>query len=220
MGNPVSTALSFDKQKADEIFIIDIDAFKNNLYPDFEILKNISKNISTPITFGGGIKTFNLAKLAFKNGADKVYLNSILFKNVDLINEISKIYGQQAIVGGINLIKKKNKYFIYNQKDEIDPIKHIQKLERIGVGELKITFVNLEGTKQGIDLKYCKEIIKSVSIPCIFEGGISNLEEVKKLIQNGIDSLSLGSMLYFSDNNIIKIKKFLINENLPVVLDY
>ena len=92
VGNPVSTALSFDKQKADEIFIIDIDAFKNNLYPDFEILKNISKNISTPITFGGGIKTFNLAKLAFKNGADKVYLNSILFIYINLFTIYTKSY--------------------------------------------------------------------------------------------------------------------------------
>jgi len=220
VGNPVSTALSFDKQKADELFIIDLNSYKKDIEPDFQILNDISKNISTPVTFGGGIRKLKDVKNAFKNGADKIFINSILYKGTNLIDQTAKIYGQQSIVGGVNLIKVGNTYKIYNQDKIIDPIDHIKKIQDKGLGEIKITFVNLEGTKKGIDLDYSLKLLDIIEIPCIFEGGISNLLEIKKLIKNGITSLALGSMLYFSDNNIIKIKKFLLNENIPVVLDY
>lgn len=220
VGSPVTTAVAFESQQADEILVLDLDAFQNNLYPDFEILNQISKKISTPITFGGNLRNINDIKKSFDNGADKIFMNTILLKDTKIIEEAAKTYGSQSIMGGVNLKKFNDLYKVYSFPDYLDPIAHLKKLEQTGLGELKITFVDTDGTKEGIDEKYCSEILSKISIPCIFGGGIGNLNQIKSLIQIGVRSISLGSILYFSDYNIIKIKKFLINEKFDVYLNY
>ena len=220
VGNPITTAISFDSQKADEIFLIDINAYKKKINPDYKTLSLISENISTPLTFGGNICSLEDIKNSFKFGADKIYINSYLFKDYQLINEASVIYGSQSIVGGVNLVKEKNNYRIFGESNALDPIEHLKKLVKIGIGELKITFVDYEGMRMGLDNDYCKVINESINVPCIFEGGIGNLEDVKSSIVCGIESIALGSLLYFSDYNVVKIKKYLINENFSVSLDY
>ena len=220
VGNPVTTAISFDSQKADEIFLIDINAYRKKITPDYKTLSLISENISTPLTFGGNICSIEDIKNSFKFGADKIYLNSYLYKDCNLINEAIRIYGSQSIVGGINLTKKNNDYGVFGENNDLDPIKHLNKLVKAGVGELKITFVDHEGMRSGLDNDYCKYINENINVPCIFEGGIGNLEDIKSSIMFGTDSIALGSLLYFSDYNVVKIKKYLINEKLPVSLDY
>lgn len=220
VGSPVTTAVAFDSQQADEILLLDLDAFQENLNPDFNILKEISKKISTPITFGGNLKTIDNIKKSFDSGADKIFLNTILLNNTKIIEEVAKVYGSQSIMGGINLTKLNNIYKVYSFPNYLDPISHLKKLEQMGVGEIKITFVDTDGTREGIDLKYCIEILSKVRIPCIFGGGIGNLNQIKSLVESGIKAISLGSMLYFSDYNIVKIKKFLINEKYEIYLEH
>ena len=101
---------------------------------------------------------------------------------------------------------------------KIDPIKYAKKLENLGLAELKISFVDLEGTKTGIDYDYSEKISKNVSIPCIFEGGIGNLEQLSNCFEYGLNSIALGTMITFSDYNIIKIKNFLKSKNISVRL--
>ena len=115
-GYPSSTCLALEGQKCDEIFLIDIDSYKNDKNPDFDSLNEISKNISTPITFGGGIKNIGQVKKAFKSGADKIYLSKILFKDKEIINKIKNIYGSQSIVAGVNVITHNKKYYLLEDK--------------------------------------------------------------------------------------------------------
>ena len=218
-GSPVTTVAALDSQKADEIFLIDIDSYNKKKDPDFKILEKIAQISSTPITFGGGINNIRVAKKVFSNGADKIFLNTILFSNINIIEEISAIYGNQAIIGGLNIKKKKNNYYLLeDQSMKIDPIKYAKKLENLGLAELKISFVDLEGTKTGIDYDYSEKISKNVSIPCIFEGGIGNLEQLSNCFEYGLNSIALGTMITFSDYNIIKIKNFLKSKNISVRL--
>jgi cyclase len=219
-GSPVTTAIAFDSQQADEILVLDLDAFQKNLSPDFDILKEISQKISTPITFGGNLKNINDIKKSFDSGADKIFLNTMLLKDTKIIEEVAKIYGSQSIMGGINLKKFNNFYKVYSFPNYLEPMSHLKKLEQMGVGEIKITFVDTDGTRKGIDVKYCIEILSQIRIPCIFGGGIGNLSHIKSLVESGIKAISLGSMLYFSDYNIVKVKKFLINEKYQVYLEY
>ena len=102
-GSPKTTIQAFDSQKSDEIILIDIDGYKNNKQ-DFKELNNISKYSNTPLTFGGGLDNLDKIKLSFKNGADKIYLSSSIIENQILIKETSRIYGNQSIIGGINII--------------------------------------------------------------------------------------------------------------------
>ena len=217
-GSPVTTVAALDSQKADEIFIIDIDCYnKKKLEPDFELLEKIAEINSTPITFGGGIKNFIMAKKAFSSGADKIFLNSIIFDDEKIIDKIALQYGNQAVVAGMNIINKNGKYFLMEDNyNIINPIDYAKKLQKLGAGELKIIFVNLEGTKKGIDIDYSKKISDSVKIPCIFEGGIGDLDQLDLFFKSGLMSIGLGSLITFSDNNIVKIKHHLINKNFNV----
>ncbi len=217
VGSPVTTINAFDSQKADEIFIIDLDAYRKGTSNDYRSLKKISEISSTPITFGGGIKNIENIKEAFKNGADKIFLNSILFSQPKIVSLAGKIFGNQSVVGGINIYCSNKKYFILEDKSKkIDPLDHVNYLEKIGVAEIKITYVHLEGTKKGIDIDYSKRIKKNTSLPCIFEGGIGNLRHLEDYFLSGLESIALGTILNFSDNNIIKIKKNLIEKNFSI----
>lgn len=219
VGSPASTINAFDSQVADEIFIIDLDAYKNAKKHNLKTLNEISKISSTPITFGGGIKNIEEIKRIFENGADKIYLNSILFSNPEIVNLTSQIYGNQSIVGGINIsYMNARPYILEDKTKKIDPLDHIKYLEKIGVAEIKITYVHLEGTRRGIDIGYSKKIKKSTSLPCIFEGGIGNLKHIEDFFLNGLESIAIGTILNFSDNNIIQIKKYLLEKKYSVRL--
>lgn len=216
-GYPSSTCLALEGQKCDELFLIDLDSYKNNKDPDFDTLNEISKNISTPITFGGGIKNIEQVKKAFKLGADKIYLSQVLFKNKEIINKIKKIYGGQSIVAGINIVASNGEYYLLEDKEKnINILAHIKSLIKSGIGELKITFVNDEGSEKGMNIDFSKRIISNSDLPVIFEGGLGNVEQIIDMIKIGADSFAIGSMITFKDYNIFKIKQHLFNKGYKV----
>ncbi len=218
VGNPATTSIAFSSQNADELLVCDLDSYLNNtIEPDFKTLDKISKSIMTPLTFGGGINTFEKAKQAFACGADKVFLNSILFTKTKLVEQIAKIYGSQSIMAGINVVKENGKLKIFNNP-KIDVHKWFTHLQEHRIGEIKITFVNLEGTGKGLDIPECKKFIKRSRLPLIFEGGLGDLDQIILALKNNIQSISLGTMINFSDYNIIKIKQFIHNHKYKVRL--
>lgn len=217
VGNPITTSKAFEAQGADEIFIIDLEQYKSFKLKknSSQLLNDISKNLMTSITFGGGIKTFQKAKEYLRSGADKIYLSSILFDNFKIVSEISKVFGNQSIVCGINVIKKNDKYLLYkNEKINFDI--WLEKINNLPVGEIKITFVNLEGSKKGLDVKFCEKLATFFDHPLVVEGGIGNLNHIKQAAKTSISGLALGTMLNFSEQNIIKIKQFLTNEKIKI----
>ena len=212
-GSPKTTVQAFDSQKCDEIFLIDLNSYKNN-NPDFNELKNISLVTNTPLTFGGGLNSIEKIKKAFLNGADKIYISSCLFNNENIIKDTSYIYGSQSIVGGINIITDDDNFKILN--NNLEPLNFLKKLEDLGVGEIKVNFVNLEGSKRGFNLKICEKILKHIKIPVIFEGGIGSLKDIENAIETGVENIALGTILIFSDYNIFKIKQHLSNKNFKI----
>lgn len=216
-GSPVTTISALDNQKADEIFLIDLDSYRSKKKIDTEILKKIAEVSSTPITFGGGIDNELKARRALTLGADKVFLNTILFEDKKIINKIAYSFGSQAIVGGLNILENSNGHNLLEDKTgKINPIDYAKELEQSGVGELKVTYVTREGSKKGLDIEYSKKILKNIKIPIIFEGGIGNLKDLVDCLQNGIKSIALGTIITFNDNNIIKIKQYIHNAGFKV----
>lgn len=216
-GYPSSTCLALEGQKCDEIFLIDLDSYNNGKDPDFDSLHEISKNISTPITFGGGIKNIEQIKRAFKLGADKIYISKILFKDKGIINQIKEIYGSQSIVAGINIMSHNQEHHLLEDKEKnIDILAHIKSLVQCGVGEIKITFVNNEGSEEGMNLDLSKKIISNIDMPIIFEGGLGNIDQIIDMIKIGANSFAIGSMITFKDYNIFKIKQHLFNKGYKV----
>lgn len=218
-GNPVTTILGYQSQKADEIFLINLNHYKHEGDFNLDELKKISKVCNTPITYGGSIDNFEKVNQIFLSGADKIYISKYFFKNIKFIDKISSFYGSQSIVGGLNLVKIDETYKLFDDDtNKIDPIDHLKKLIDNGVGEIKITFVNLEGSNKGFDLRYIEKILQASTLPTIFEGGIGNLLDLKKAALIGVNSFSIGTFLTFRDYNIIKIKQYLKNEGFEIRL--
>ena len=130
---------------------------------------------------------------------------------------MAHIFGNQSIVGGINLVKRKNSYLIAeDETQKIDPIVYAKELQNRGIGELKITYVDLEGSRSGLELEFSKKIVENLNIPVIFEGGIGKLEHLSDCCKNKINAIAIGTMIIFSDYNIIKIKQYLNNAKFNV----
>lgn len=219
-GSPLSTITAFDSQGADEILIMDINTYLDKKKePDYEIIKKISGISSTPITFGGGIRNIEIAKKIIRFGIEKIYLNRIVFENKNIVTQLIKYLGGQALVIGVNLIKIQGKYRIYEDKEnKIDVLKYIIDIQNMGIGEIKITFVDREGKKCGLDNKFCKYIMSYIWVSSIFEGGIGSLEHLEDAFKEKIGAIALGTMLTFNDYNIVKIKRHLYNKGFNVRL--
>ena len=216
-GDPVKTCVAHDSQLCDEISIVDINAYHNNKEPNIEILKSISEELTSPILYGGNINNFKTVEKLIRNGADKIIINSNIF-NKELTKEIINSFGKQSLVGGLDLISIDGKYKIYSRGNiiKMDYSDYLKKMIDQDIGELKVTFVNLEGTRKGLDIDTSMKIIKSVEVPVIIEGGTKNLIDLENAIKQGINSIALGNILIFSDNNIFKVKQFLENGKINV----
>ena len=218
VGYPKTFCKSLGFQNIDEIFICDLNSYRDQKTdPDFQTLNEISSSTMTPLTFGGGLNTLEKIKKCFKYGADKIYLSTILYKNLDLANQAAFIFGSQSVVAGINVIKENKKLKIYENRN-IDFYKWVAELSNAGIGEIKVNFVNQEGSSEGFDLLECKKIISTTKLPLIFEGGLGSLKHIADAFRIGINSVSVGKMISFEDNNIFKIKQFLKNQGFKVRL--
>jgi cyclase len=206
LGRPEDFAKMYYEGGADEIFFQDIVA---SLY-DRNSLKNIisqtAKNIFIPITVGGGIRTISDINQVLRAGADKVSINTAGLRNPNFISESSNKFGSSTIVVAIEAIRQSNgEYhcFIDNGREETGvEVKYWAKeVQKLGAGEIIITSVDKEGTKEGLDIELISEITKIVSIPIIVHGGVGNLDHIKNGIDAGADGVAIASLLHYSAYN-------------------
>lgn len=220
-GSPASTARAHNHQGADELIVSDINASKKNNRPNFDILSKISKEVFMPLTFFGGISTISLARKCMDIGTDKIGLNTQAIENPKLIRDISRQFGSQAVVIGVDILKKNNSYYVFDHRNSsifnnLNPFDWIKKAVRMGAGEIRVMSVANEGTLNGYDYELYFKVRSLVNVPIILEGGCGSLNDISKAFDFGIDGVALGSLLVFADNNLIKIKKHLITNNKNV----
>jgi len=219
VGYPKTFCKSLGSQNIDELLVCDLNSYrdcKND--PDFDTLEEISTSTMTPLTFGGGLNSLEKIKKCFKSGADKIYLSSILYKNPKIVEKAALIFGSQSIVGGVNVVSVDNELKILEKK-KLNFYKWLRELENMGVGEIKVNFVDREGSSKGFDLTECERIIKKTNLPIIFEGGLGSLKHIDEAFSAGVNSVGIGNMISFEDNNIFKIKQFLKNNGYNVRLN-
>ena len=183
IGDPCNSARIFNEFEVDELIILDISASKNSRDPNFKLIKEMATECFMPLTYGGGISTVDQAKSVFDCGVEKISINSVLFKDLNLIEEIANIYGEQAVVCSIDV--KKNifgSYYVYRKSKIFEftkcPIKWAKILENHGAGEILLTSVNREGTWLGYDIEIIKDVTENTSIPVIALGGASSISDL------------------------------------------
>ncbi len=214
IGDPNILGKKYYSDGADELIFMDVVASlygRNNI---FEIIKKITKDIFIPITVGGGIRKIQDIQLALNSGADKVFINSAAVNNPNFLKEAVSIFGSSTIVVSIETRKNKKNFwevFIHNGREEtgINLKDWLKKIQKYNCGEILITSIDKEGTKNGFDLELLEFIKKEkITTPLIFCGGCGSIEHVKKIKEVlKSEAIAVSSILHYNLSTIKQIKK-------------
>ena len=226
IGNPVNQAKIFNDNKADEIIIIDLDHnFVENV--KLKVLEDISQNVFTPISVGGGIKSIKDIKTVLNSGADKVLINvnNINKKKSDFIISAIKYFGSQCITASVDIIKVAKKYYLYNYENKkkiiLDTNFFFCKLRHYDFGEIIVNDVGHDGMKNGIDDNLLIEIKKIIKVPFIFSCGINAYEDFEIILKKyNIDAAAAGTFFSQHDQSIFQLKNYLHAKGVKIRLDY
>jgi len=225
-GDPVENAKFYETDGADEIAMLDIAATIEGRKTRLEWVKNVLKNISIPLTVGGGINNLNDIKEILDLGASKISINTAAVKNPDLIREASKKFGKNRVViaidGKRNLKMPSGFEVVIKGGTEgtgIDAIEWAIKCERLGAGEILPTSMDGDGTLSGYDIPFTRTIADSVSIPIIASGGAGKLEHLYEAVVEGkATTLLAASIFHFRKFTIKETKEYLKNRGIEVQL--
>lgn len=199
VGDPINTVKIFNDKEVDELIILDIGS---NNRPDFEYLEKISKEAFMPMCYGGGIKTLEDAKKIFSLGFEKISLNTLFFHNTYEIEKIIKYFGSQSVVLSLDIKKNlfgRYKCYFKNTKEKstlsIEAI--IDKIDKIGFGEVLLTSINNEGKMCGYDFILVEKFQKKLSMPIIVNGGAKSFSDFEKAQHLNIHAVAASSMFVF-----------------------
>ena len=221
-GDPVLTAQVYDELGADEICFLDIAATLENRDVTLDLVRKTSEKCFIPITVGGGIRTIEDIRHLLLNGADKVSFNSAAIRDPDIISTAANKFGSQCIVVAIDAKKTKNdKWEIFShggtKETGIEAISFAKDMQERGAGEILLTSMDKDGTKDGYDIELTKLISDSLNIPVIASGGAGKLEHFKSVLEKGKASAILAaSIFHFGEISIKQVKSYLRNEGIPV----
>ena len=237
-GDPVELARKYSDQGADELVFLDITASKQ----DREIMKSIVKKVASvidiPFTVGGGIRTLSDARQILLNGADKVSINTASVKNPELVTDLMKIFGRQCVVVAIDVkrnfrVDEKNTVTSGHDKDfyfevmiyggskgtAIDAIQWAKKVEELGAGEILLTSIDADGTKNGYDIELTNAICNNVRIPVIASGGCGSSEHMFEVFnKTDVDAVLAASIFHYDNLKLDKVKRYLAEKGIQTRL--
>ncbi len=237
-GDPVQLAKKYSDEGADELVFLDISASEEQRETIKSLVKKVAEVIDIPFTVGGGVKTLQHARNILLSGADKVAINTGAVKNPEIITELMELFGKQCIVVAIdakrnyNTEKGKNIFsegdqkfwfevFIYGGKKEteLDAIDWAKTVSNLGAGEILLTSIDRDGTKDGYDILLTKEIVNSVSIPVIASGGCGKPDDMLQVFkESNVDAALAASIFHYETQAVDRVKEFLKEHTIPVRL--
>jgi len=222
-GDPVEMAQLYDQKGADELVFLDITASSDKRKIMVDVVERTGDVVFIPFTVGGGLRNIEDIKAILRAGADKVSLNTSAVQNPDLIKESSRIFGSQCIVLAVDAKRKQNGWEVYTHGGRtptgIDAVEWVKKAENLGCGEILLTSMDADGTKDGYDLPLTKAISEAVNIPVIASGGAGNAEHIYDALTKGkADAALAASIFHYEEHSIRKIKEYLKSNNVPVRL--
>ena len=224
-GDPVETAAAYDKAGADELVFLDITASSDGRNTVVDMVRRVAEKVFIPFTVGGGIRTVDDFRAILREGADKVSVNSAAIKRPELIKEAAEVFGSQCVVVAIDAKRREpfdgwNIYLNGGRVDTgIDAIEWAKKAESLGAGEILLTSMDCDGTKNGYDIELTRQISEAVSIPVIASGGAGKLEHFKDAVTEGkADAVLAASLFHFKELEIKEVKEYLRKEGISVRL--
>ncbi|NOX34950.1 MAG: imidazole glycerol phosphate synthase subunit HisF [Deltaproteobacteria bacterium] len=202
LGKPEDFARKYYEDGADELIYIDLVASLYGRSNLIEIVQRIANRIFIPLTVGGGVRNLDDMHRLLRAGADKIAINTALFDNIDLLEKGALRYGSQCMV--VYVEAKKNPLGIYEcmhtnarENSGIKVLDWVKTIEQKGAGEIFLTFVDTEGTGEGVDCDFLRQLIPEVSIPVIVNGGFGKNEQILEVIEQGADAVSAASIFHY-----------------------
>lgn len=223
-GDPVEVAKRYNEQGADEITFLDITATHHGRDTTYHTVERMAETVFVPLTVGGGVRKIDDIRNLLNAGADKVGINSAAITNPDFVGEAASRFGSQCIVVAIDAKKVGDDHweiFTHGGRNAtgIDAVAWAIRMANYGAGELLVTSMDADGTKNGYDLALMKKITDSVNVPVIASGGVGNLQHLADgVLQGGVDAVLAASIFHFGEYTVGEAKRFMAAQGIEMRL--
>jgi cyclase len=225
-GDPVELAKLFNRAGADELVFLDITASSDQRNIMSDVVARTAEEVFIPLTVGGGIRTVADFREMLKRGADKISVNSAAVKNPTLISEAAEKFGSQCVVCAIDAKKRTAgegwEVYVHGGRVNtgLDLLEWVYEVQQRGAGEILLTSMDTDGTKDGYDIPMTKAVSDIVRIPVIASGGAGKLEHLKDVIELAkADAVLVASIFHYGEYTVGDVKEYLRRENIPVRLN-
>ncbi|WP_369900456.1 imidazole glycerol phosphate synthase subunit HisF [Bacillus manliponensis] len=224
VGDPVESAAKYNAAGADEIVFLDITATHDGRKTMLDVVKRTASQVFIPLTVGGGISSTEDMYALLRAGADKISLNSAALRNPNLIQEGAEQFGSQCIVVAIDAKKvAENKWHVYINggriDTEVDVVEWAKRAEKLGAGEILLTSMDADGTKDGYDVKLTETIARAVSIPVIASGGCGSGDHIVEVFQKtSVNAALAASIFHYGETTVQEVKQKLKEASIEVRL--
>jgi cyclase len=225
-GDPVECAIRYDAMGADEITFLDITASSDARRILLDVVERTAENIAAPLTVGGGVRTREDVRDLLMAGADKVSINTTAVRHPEFVADVSASYGAQAIVVAIDAKRVSQpgeapRWEVFTRggrnAEGLDAVEWAAKVESLGAGEILLTSMDRDGTKDGYDVALTRAVVDRVSIPVVASGGVGTLEHVRVgLTDAGADAALAASIFHDGVYTVAEVKDFLLDSGVRV----
>jgi cyclase len=223
-GDPVELAERYDAEGADELVFLDITASSDRRVTTVEMAQAVAARVFIPFTIGGGIRTVDDARVLLRAGADKVSVNTAAVRRPELVTEISREFGAQCCVVAVDARRSAEAasgFEVYTHGGRtatgVDALQWAREVERLGAGEILLTSMDRDGTRDGYDIELTAAVAASVTVPVIASGGVGVLEHlVAGVTEGGADAVLAASIFHYGEHTIADAKACLTDAGVTV----
>ena len=224
-GDPAEVAAAYDREGADEVVFLDINASADSRATQLEWVRQVASKVFIPFTVGGGLRTVEDFKAILREGADKIAINSAAIMNPRLISDGADKFGSQCVVVAIDAKRRENGsgWSVYKNGGRVDmgldAVEWAVKAEKLGAGEILLTSMDADGTKAGYDLDLTKAVAESVSIPVIASGGAGKPEHFYEALADAkAEAVLAASLFHYKELEIRQVKEYLRKKGVSIRL--
>lgn len=218
-GNPARRAVRYEQQGADEIVLLDVTATRQGRLAFGKTVRQVASVLQIPLTVGGGIRSVADAEVLFSGGADKVSVNSAAVQNPELITELADRFGSQSTVVAIDARKNEKSWNVWTRSGThntgLDAVAWAQQAQRLGAGEILLTSMDQDGTREGFDVELLSDVKKNVHVPVVASGGAGRLEDFKHAL-NAADAVLAAGLFHSDALTIGDIKQYLKKNGVTI----
>lgn len=220
-GDPVEIARRYDEQGADELTFLDITASSDDRDLLLQVIESVAAQVFIPLTVGGGVRKVEDVRRLLNAGADKVSINTSAVQNPQLVADASARFGSQCIVVAIDAKRSGDHWEVFTHGGRrptgLDVVEWARRMQKMGAGEILLTSMDRDGTREGFDLLLTKAVSDAVDVPVIASGGVGTLEHLADGVQKGgADAVLAASIFHFGEFTVRQAKQFMAARNIEV----